>query len=93
MELTVPAQLVGTQELRITTDAGTDVVVPVEVAAAETAPTQNPTEMPAPSEKTTSSEGQTPLLAIIAGLLGALSVLTLLLAQPIDGVLGPIAKI
>lgn len=99
VEINVPAQLAGTQELRITTDAGTDVVVPVEVAAAEPAPTNTPTPTPTPASTPTpapsgsSSEGQAPLVAIIAGLLGALSLLTLLLAKPIDSVLGPIAKI
>lgn len=93
VEINVPAQLAGTQELRITTDAGTDVVVPVEVAAAEPAPTNTPTPTPTPAPSGSSSEGQAPLVAIIAGLLGALSLLTLLLAKPIDSVLGPIAKI
>lgn len=93
VEINVPAQLAGTQELRITTDAGTDVVVPVEVAAAEPAPTNTPTPTPTPAPSGSSSEGQAPLVAIIAGLVGALSLLTLLLANPIDSVLGPIAKI
>lgn len=93
VEINVPAQLAGTQELRITTDAGTDVVVPVEVAAAEPAPTNTPTPTPTPAPSGSSSEGQASLVAIIAGLVGALSLLTLLLANPIDSVLGPIAKI
>ncbi len=38
VELDVPAGLTGTQELKITTDAGTEAVVPVELGAATTAP-------------------------------------------------------
>ena len=34
----MPAGLAGTQELKITTDAGTEAVVPVELGAATTAP-------------------------------------------------------
>lgn len=87
VELTVPVGAAGAQELRITTDAGTDVVVPVEVAPAtpEPAPVK-------PADNSTSSQGDAPIAAIIAGLLGALSLLVLLFARPIDSVLGPIVK-
>ncbi|OEY13496.1 hypothetical protein A0K93_04960 [Corynebacterium sp. BCW_4722] len=74
VKLNVPARLKGTQKLRITTDQGTDVTVPVEVESKPSAIDVNP-------------------VTIILGLLGALSLLTLVFAFPIDAVLGPIAKL
>lgn len=101
VELTVPADLRGTQELRVTTDAGTDVVVPVEVAPAKAepapekpAPEQPGPEKPAPQQPAgeNSSSSEAPLPIILASILGVLGLLTLLLANPIDQILGPIAK-
>lgn len=87
----------GTQELRVTTDAGTDVVVPVEVAAAakpEPAPEKPAPQQPAPQQPAgdNSSSGEASLPIILASILGVLGLLTLLLANPIDQILGPIAK-
>lgn len=97
VELPVPAGLSGTQELRVTTDAGTDVVVPVEVAAAakpEPAPEKPAPQQPAPQQPAgdNSSSGEASLPIILASILGVLGLLTLLLANPIDQILGPIAK-
>ena len=87
VKLTVPAGMSGTQELLITTDAGTEVTVPVEVAVAV---------KPEPNEPNTggSSTGDLGWIipVAIAGAFGLANLVALLFPFAVDGVLGPIAK-
>ncbi|WP_288750856.1 bifunctional UDP-sugar hydrolase/5'-nucleotidase [uncultured Corynebacterium sp.] len=101
VKLTVPAGMSGAQELRITTDAGTEVTVPVEVApAAGQAEPSKPTpnepapSKPAPAAENGSSAGDLGWIipAAIAGVFGLANLVALLFPFAVDGVLGPIAK-
>lgn len=86
VKLTVPADLSGTQQLRITTDAGTDVTVPVDVA-------------PAPAPETATPSFVADLVGKLgwilplglAALVGMASLIALLFPFEVDRVLGPIA--
>lgn len=69
------------EPLVITTDAGTNISMPLEI--------QGGKDRPATGSSAGSSEGG--VLAAILGVLGALSLLIVLLAGPIDAILGPIA--
>lgn len=88
VKLTVPADLSGTQQLRITTDAGTDVTVPVNVA-------------PAPAPETAAPSFVADLVGKLgwvlplgfAALVGMASLIALLFPFEVDRVLGPIAKL
>ena len=103
VKLTVPADLSGTQDLRITTDAGTEATVPVEVApAAEPAPNEpkpeNPAApnepKPAPAANGSSTGGIAWIIPVaIAGVFGLANLLALLFPFAVDGVLGPVAKL
>lgn len=102
VKLTVPADLSGPQELRITTDAGTEATVPVEVApAAEPAPSEPKPENPAapneskptPAANGSSTGGIAWIIPVaIAGVFGLANLLALLFPFAVDGVLGPVAK-
>ncbi|MEH0146230.1 5'-nucleotidase C-terminal domain-containing protein [Corynebacterium sp. Q4381] len=76
----IPAGVSGEQTLTITTDKETSITMPVTVAKSDSA---------APSQTSGSSDAN--LGAIIAAVVGVLSVLTLIFAFPIDQLLGPIA--
>ena len=91
VKLTVPAGLSGAQELRITTDAGTEAVVPVEVAPA--AGQAEPNE-PAPAAENGSSSGDLGWIipVAIAGAFGLANLVALLFPFAVDRVLGPVAK-
>ena len=87
VKLTVPADMSGTQQLRITTDAGTDVTVPVDVAPASAPQTATPSFI----------AGLVGTLGWVlplgfAALVGMASVIALLFPFEVDRVLGPIAK-
>lgn len=62
MDIEIPAEAAGEQTLTITTDAGTELTVPVTVAAADPKPSEEPapSEKPAPSEEPKPSEEPTP---------------------------------
>lgn len=87
VKLTVPADLSGTQQLRITTDAGTNVTVPVDIA-------------PAPAPETAAPSFFADLVGKLGGILplgfaalvGMASLIALLFPFEVDRVLGPIAK-
>ena len=90
VKLDIPAEISGEQTLKITTDAKTNVSVPVTVAAA---PEKETPAEPTPADDNGSSgSSDAPIGAIIAGVVAVLSVLSLLLAFPIDSFLGPIAS-
>ena len=99
VKLTVPAGMSGTQELRITTDAGTEVTVPVEVAAAtdQAKPEPNKPNKPAePNKPNTGGSNSGDLGWIIpvaiAGAFGLANLVALLFPFAVDRVLGPVAK-
>lgn len=77
----LPADVYKDEPLVITTDAGTNISMPLEI--------QGGKDRPATGSSAGSSEGG--VLAAILGVLGALSLLIVLLAGPIDAILGPIA--
>ena len=87
VKLTVPADLSGTQQLHIATDAGTDVTVPVDIA-------------PAPAPETATPSFVADLMGKLgwilplgfAALVGMASLVALLFPFEVDRVLGPIAK-
>ena len=86
--LDVPADMSGTQELHVTTDAGTDATVPVEVA-----PARDADEPGTPAPAGSSAADLAWILPVaLAGLAGLGSLIALLLPQQVDQVLGPIAK-
>ena len=86
--LDVPADMSGTQELHVTTDAGTDATVPVEVA-----PARDADEPGTPDPAGSSAADLAWILPVaLAGLAGLGSLIALLLPQQVDQVLGPIAK-
>ena len=62
VDIAIPAEAAGEQTLTITTDAGTELTVPVTVAAADPKPSEEPapSEKPAPSEEPKPSEEPTP---------------------------------
>lgn len=91
VKLDVPAGAAGTQEMRITTDAGTDVTVPVEVAPADSA---TPAEPEAPATPSGSSSSAAWLIPVVfAGLFGLANLLALVMPHATDRVFGPIAKL
>ena len=105
VKLTIPADLSGAQELRVTTDAGTEVTVPVEVAPAAAAPSGTPStpnnpstpNTPAPStpgENGSSSHDIGWLIPVaIAGAFGLANLIALLFPFAVDEVLGDAAKL
>lgn len=78
--LTVPAGLSGEQELRVTTDAGTDVWVPVTVEGT-----------PAQPSVSSANPLQAVLLAV-AGLIGLGGLLALVFPHQVDALLGKFAR-
>ena len=101
VKLTVPAGMSGAQELRITTDAGTEVTVPVEVApaAGQAEPSKPTPNEPAPSKPAPAAENGSSadnlgwiIPVAIAGVFGLANLVALLFPFAVDGVLGPIAK-
>ncbi len=106
VKLTVPAGMSGAQELRITTDAGTEVTVPVEVAPAagqaepskpapsKPAPSKPAPSTPEPAADNGSSTGNLGWIipVAVAGAFGLANLVALLFPFAVDGVLGPIAK-
>ena len=99
VKLTVPAGMSGTQELRITTDAGTEVTVPAEVAAPtdQAKPEPNKPNKPAePNQPNTGGSNSGDLGWIIpvaiAGAFGLANLVALLFPFAVDRVLGPVAK-
>ena len=96
VKLTVPASLSGTQELRITTDAGTEAVVPVEVApaAGQAEPNEPEPNEPAPAAENGSSTGDLDWIipVAIAGAFGLVNLVALVFPFAVDRVLGPVAK-
>lgn len=79
----IPATVSGEQILTITTDKGTDITVPVTVAKND--------QTSEPAQPAGSSDAN--VGAIIAAIVGVLSVFALLFAVPLDQILGPIAYI
>lgn len=101
VKLTVPAGMSGAQELRITTDAGTEVTVPVEVApaAGQAEPSKPEPSKPAPNKPAPAAENGSSadnlgwiIPVAIAGAFGLANLVALLFPFAVDGVLGPIAK-
>ena len=96
VKLTVPAGMSGAQELRITTDAGTEVTVPVEVApaAGQAEPSKPAPSTPEPAADNGSSSGNLGWIipVALAGAFGLANLVALLFPFAVDGVLGPIAK-
>ena len=99
VKLTVPAGMSGTQELRITTDAGTEVTVPVEVAAAADQAKPEPNKPNKPAEPNKPSTGGSSsgdlgwiIPVAIAGAFGLANLVALLFPFAVDRVLGPVAK-
>ena len=91
--LDIPAELSGEQTMTVTTDAGTEVTLPVTVAEADA---QEPGETPqepgeTPQEGSSADTGT--IFGAIAGVLALLGLLSIVFAGPIDQVLGPIAKL
>lgn len=74
--LTVPAELSGPQELRVTTDAGTDITQPVTVTSAgETGPGEG-TPTPEVGSSQAGSSALTGVLGALAGIIGTLGLVS-----------------
>ncbi|WP_394280464.1 bifunctional metallophosphatase/5'-nucleotidase [Corynebacterium sp.] len=90
VEIDLPAEAAGDQTLSVTTDAGTDISMPVTVADADGS---TPDPAPAPSQDTPGSAGSlssNPIMGLILGLAAALGLgglIALLFPNQIDSAL------
>ncbi len=85
VSLDVPANLAGTHKLRITTDAGTDAILPVEVA---------PAQHTSPTAQGSSDIADLAWIVPLAltGVMGLGSLVALLFPHQVDRMLAPVAK-